>query len=103
VSKFTIEIPDDEVDVFVNDLRDGLSGRRANGIADQLEDQAPGLPVPTKALSVVRTKDGIAILADPKAFHLPWLTANYLSNPTPYEWSQKPGKVLEVIYEGDEG
>lgn len=103
MSKFTIELPDDEVDAFIDDLRDGLGGVQATNIAAQLDEQAPGLPVPTKARAVVRTPTGIAILADAKATLLPWMTANYDGNISPYEWTQAPGKVLEVLYAGAEG
>lgn len=101
MSKYTIEVPDDEIDDFLSDLVGGLGGRRAERIAAEMEDQKPSLPLPTRKQAVVRVPRGIAIKADTadKTTTWSWMIA---TNDGSYDWVVDPGKVLEIIYPGAE-
>lgn len=100
--QFNLNVTNEELDEFIRDLREGLGGDLANRIATDLDDQRPGLPMPTNRQAVVRTADGsIWVLADQIGGPaLAWFVARPNGN---YDWRTAPdGKIVEVLYPGIE-
>jgi len=96
---FTVAILPNELDLAIKILKNSNTAV-GRDMANQLELARPGLPVPSRKRAVVRTPEGIAILADLEhGPSLGWLIAK---NDDRYDWAHSPGKVLEVLYEGDE-
>lgn len=89
------ELDDHDVEVILQQLRDRGSGM-AREIADRLEAQVPK-PIPTKIGAVVRTSEGVFVLADPvdaRGWFPPGGTSDAWRTPGAI------GKVIEVLSEG---
>jgi len=94
--KYEIDLNDHEVHEHVRDLRNGLGGDLAQRIANEIEGQIK-LTIPTGLGAVVRTSEGLFVLADGvDARH--W----YLSGGVPEDWRSagELGHVVEVLSEG---
>ena len=99
--QFNLNLTREELETHLNDLRQGLGGSVANAIADEMERQMPGLPVPTARQAIVRTRSGVWIHADTKdSSGLPWMVAK---NDSSYDWEKEPTeKIVEIIHPGQE-
>lgn len=97
--KYEVWLEDDEVTAFVNDLRNGLDGPRARRIADEIEGQIK-VPIPTGLGAVVRTTEGLFVLADGADARHWFLSGSAGSGDwrTPGEL----GRILEVLSDGVE-
>jgi hypothetical protein len=98
----TIQLTAAELDQFIGDLGilRGQLAEVAETVARQLEEQRPGLPVPTAPQAVVRTEHGVWTLADPSS-SLRWFVA---TNSGTYNWHETPTeRILEIIHPGREG
>lgn len=93
MSTYEVELEDHEVRDFINDLRNGLGGQRAEGIASQIEQQAP-ISEPTKiGAVVVNEHHATMVLANPGAASPWWNNAQKV-------WSETTGRITEVPSEG---
>lgn len=97
MSKYEVELEDSEVAEFVSDLRNGLGGKCAERVAEEIEQQIR-IPIPTKLGAVVRTAEGLFVLADAIDARS-WFLSGSIGNGdwrTPGEL----GKITSVLSEG---
>jgi hypothetical protein len=103
--KYEIDLADDEVREFTNDLRNGLGGPRARRIADEVEGQIK-IPVPTMIGAVVQTDSPLC--APDLSVFLRWASDEQTGHPwiLREELDLKPfstkeiGRITEVLSEG---
>lgn len=97
MSKYEIDLSDDEVRPFINDLVNGLDGKRARRIAAEIEGQIK-FPIPTGLGALVRTAEGVFVLADGVDARCWFLSGSGGSG----DWRTPGdvGRITEVLSEG---
>lgn len=97
MSTYEVELEDKEVREFISDLRNGLGGEVAERIADEIEGQIK-IPIPTKLGAVVRTAEGLFVLAD-MIDAQGWFLSG---SPGTGDW-RSPGKLGQITHILSEG